>query len=61
MQFRIEIPLDWDLAANVLEVGDIIGARFNLDTGTSDIDDVTVEAVVAFYNTTHVGIEAGDA
>lgn len=59
-QFKIEIPLDWDLAGSILEVGDQVGCRFNLNTGTSDIDDVIVEAVSAHYGTTHVGIESGD-
>ena len=38
----------------------LLGNQFNLDTGTSDIDDVTVESVSAYYNTTHSGIESGD-
>jgi len=37
---RITFEMDWDLANNVIEVGDIISFRLNLDTANSDKDDV---------------------
>ena len=59
-QFHHEIEVDWDYADNVLEVGDVISFVLSLATGTSDIDDITVNEVSFYYPTTHVGIETLD-
>ena len=59
-QFSIDIPLNWDLADNIVQVDDIIGLRFNLETDTSEVDDVTITNISLQYNTSHLGIEDGD-
>ena len=59
-QFSIDIPLDWDYADNVIEAGDILGFRFNLETDTSEVDDVTVANISFRYATSHLGVEDGD-
>jgi hypothetical protein len=58
--FQVEIPLAWDEAGNNIEAGDCIAVNINLED-TSEVDDVTINAVTYYYNTTHVGIEDGDA
>ena len=59
--FHVDMPLNWDATDNNLEAGDCIAFQLNLETGTSDIDDITVSAISYSYNTTHLGIESGDA
>jgi len=59
-QFHHEIEIDWDYVDNVLEVGDVISFVLSLATGTSDIDDITINEVSFYYPTTHVGIETLD-
>ena len=59
-QFSIDIPLNWDLADNVVQAGDIIGLRFNLETDTSEVDDVTITNISLRYSTSHLGMEDGD-
>jgi len=59
-QFSIDIPLNWDLADNIVQVDDIIGLRFNFETDTSEVDDVTITNISLQYNTSHLGIEDGD-
>ena len=59
-QFSIDIPLNWDLADNVVQAGDIMGLRFNLETDTSEVDDVTITNISLRYSTSHLGMEDGD-
>ena len=59
-QFSIDIPLNWDLVDNVLQEDDTIGVRFNLETDTSEVDDVTITNVSFQYKTSHLGMEDGD-
>jgi len=59
-QFRAEFTIDWDYASNVVEVGDVIAIVINLETDTSEVDDIVVTSMEFYYNTTHLGIESGD-
>lgn len=59
-QFEVDLPIDWDAASNVLEVGDTIQGVCNLETDTSEVDDIILNAISISYPTTHTGIESGD-
>jgi hypothetical protein len=59
-QFAVQFPLDWDYASNVLEVGDLVSVNLNLETDTSEVDDIVVTGMGFYYATTHIGIESGD-
>jgi len=37
-----EFTIDYDLADNVVQMGDIFAFRINLNTGSSDVDDVVI-------------------
>ena len=60
-QFDTEFTIDYDYADNVVDVGDIVSIVLNLETDTSEVDDIVVTAMEFYYNTTHLGVEAGDA
>ena len=60
-QFKHEFTIDHDIGAgNDLAAGDIICLKANLETDTSEVDDITINAASFYYNKTHVGIESGD-
>lgn len=59
-QFRAEFTINWDETSNVVEVGDIIAILLNLETDTSEVDDIVVTSMEFSYNTAHIGIESGD-
>jgi hypothetical protein len=59
-QFKVNFTLDWDAASNVIEAGDIIAIILNLETDTSEVDDVVVTAMTLYYPTTHMSLESGD-
>jgi hypothetical protein len=59
-QFKVTFPIDYDYASNVVEIGDIISFRLNLETDTSEVDDIVISDMSFSYLTTHVGIEDGD-
>ncbi len=59
-QFAASFAIDWDAAGNVLEAGDVLAFVLNLETDTSEVDDVTITSMEFYYPTTHVGLEAGD-
>lgn len=58
--FVVEVPLNWDETDNNIVAGDCIAFQINLETDTSEVDDITLNAITFHYNTTHTGIEAGD-
>jgi hypothetical protein len=60
-QYKVVFTLDWDAASSVIEAGDILDLVLNLETDTSECDDVIVNHVTFHYHTTHVGIETADA
>ena len=59
-QFDASFTIAHDEAGNVVDAGDIIAFVMNLDTGTSDVDNIIVVAMEFYYATTHLGIESGD-
>lgn len=59
-QFKATFTIDWDYAANVVEVGDIMSIVLNLETDTSEVDDIVVTSMEFYYQTTHASIESGD-
>jgi len=59
-QFKHEFTIDYDAASNVVEVGDVITFTINLETDTSEVDDINLHGGSFYYNSTHVGIESGD-
>lgn len=58
--YDIHFVLDWDLADNVLEKGDVVYAVISIIVGTSEVDDVNIVDAAIWYPTTHVGREQGD-
>jgi hypothetical protein len=60
--YKVTFTLDWDAGGNVIEAGDKIGFILNLETDTSEIDNVIIlqGGNSVYYNTTHLGIESGD-
>ena len=60
MQFEASFTIVHDEAGNIVDAGDIIAMVLNLDTGTSDVDNIIVTAMEFYYATTHFGIESGD-
>jgi hypothetical protein len=59
-QFKVVFPIDYDYASNVVEVNDLMSFRLNLETDTSEVDDIVLSDMSFSYLTTHVGIEDGD-
>lgn len=59
-QFKALFAINWDYADNVVEVGDVIAIVLNLETDTSEVDDIVVTSMEFYYNTTHIGVESGD-
>lgn len=58
--FKSTHTLNWDEVDKVIEAGDMIGFILNLETDTSEVDDVIILHGGFYYNTTHLGIESGD-
>jgi len=58
--FRATFTIDWNAASNVVEVGDVISLILNLETDTSEVDDVVITSMEFYYSTAHLGIESGD-
>ncbi|MCK5605734.1 hypothetical protein KAR91_27815 [Candidatus Pacearchaeota archaeon] len=59
--YKVELVIDHDFADNVIENGDQITICLNLETDTSEVDDIVITSASYYYNTKHVGIESGDA
>ncbi len=59
-QFKASFTIDWDYAANVVEVGDVMSVILNLETDTSEVDDIVITSMEFYYPTTHTSIESGD-
>jgi len=58
--FKVEIPMNWDEASNVVTNVDQVTAAFHLETDTSEVDDIIMTGASFYYHTTHIGIESGD-
>jgi len=50
-QFTATFTIDWDLTDNVVQVGDIFAFRLNLETDTSEVDNVIINFVRFYYQT----------
>jgi len=59
-QFETLFTIDFDAVSNLVEVGDAISININLETDTSEVDDIVITSMEFYYNTTHIGIESGD-
>lgn len=58
--FKAHFAINYDEVGNVIEAGDVLGILLNLETDTSEVDDIVVTGISFSYPTTHVGIESGD-
>lgn len=58
--FEVELPIDFDAGGAVVDAGDVFGFILNLETDTSEVDNIIVTNVAFYYDTTHIGIESGD-
>jgi len=56
-QYVATITIDHDLADNVVDVGDKMSIRINLETDTSEVDNILVSHVNFRYKTAQVGPE----
>ena len=59
-QFKDEIEIDYDKVDNNVQTGDSMHFRININTADSDCDDIIINSLSFYYNTTHSGIEDGD-
>jgi hypothetical protein len=59
-QYKTTFIVDWNAASNNVEVGDGFGFILNLETDTSECDDIIINRAGYYYNTTHICIESGD-
>lgn len=58
--YTVSFTIEYDYASNNVDAGDKISMILNLETDTSEIDDVLIVDASIFYQTAHVGIESGD-
>ena len=58
--FQAVFTLDANLSGQEILVGDQLSININLETDTSEIDNITVVSMSFSYLTTHMGIEDGD-
>lgn len=58
--YKTTFTIDYDAASNVVDAGDSIDFVLNLETDTSEIGNVLIVDGSFSYQTTHLGIEAGD-
>jgi len=58
--YKVVFPIDYDAASNVVDAGDSMCFVMNLETDTSEIDNILIVDASYNYNTTHIGIESGD-
>lgn len=58
--YKATFTIDHDKVDNVVDVGDTLTFALNLETDTSEIDNIIVLHGSFYYNTTHLGIESGD-
>jgi len=58
--YNASFTIDHDAVSNVIDAGDRVCFLLNLETDTSEIDDVLIVNGSFRYNTTHVGTEDSD-
>lgn len=59
-QFSVSFTINYDETDNVVQAGDMIHCILNLETDTSEVDDIIINAASFYYQTTHTSIESGD-
>jgi hypothetical protein len=59
-QFTAEFTIDYDAASQEVAAGDRMSMIINLETDTSEVDNIILNDASIHYNTTHIGIESGD-
>lgn len=57
-QFTTTFTIDYDLALSIVDVGDTFSFTLNLETDTSEVDDVIVNFCTFSYRTAKMGVEA---
>jgi len=58
--YKATFTINYDETDNVVDAGDSMCFKLNLETDTSEIDNILITDASFFYNTTHLGIESGD-
>lgn len=58
--FQVDFLINYDEGGNLVEAGDSVCFIMNLETDTSEVDDILIVDASINYNTTHVGMESGD-
>lgn len=59
-RFTCTFTINYDEALNVVEAGDVIRMILNLETDTSEVDNIIINSAEYYYQTTHASIESGD-
>ena len=58
--YKVTFPVEYDYAGNNIDKGDQMCFILNLETDTSEIDNVLITSGSFYYQTTHIAIEDGD-
>lgn len=58
--YKAIFTIDFDAVSNVVDAGDVICFMLNLETDTSEIDNILVIDASFYYSTTHTYIESAD-
>ena len=56
-QFVATITLNWDETDNIIEIGDKLSFRLNLETDTSEVDNIIINHIHIKYKSAKVGKE----
>lgn len=59
--YKASFELPYDTVGQVVDNTDQISFVLNLETDTSEIDNILITGISYYYHTTHIGIESGDA
>ncbi len=59
-QFECTFTIDYDATSNVVDAHDIMSFNLNLETDTSEVDDIVITGMEFYYKTTHIGLELTD-
>ena len=54
-QWTTDFTINWDLAGNILQAGDTVSMELNLETDTSEVDDVIINMCELKYKTDSPG------
>lgn len=58
--FRADFSLDHAASGNVIDPGDNLSFKLNLETDSSEVDDITITCIVFLYETAHFQKESLD-